>query len=74
VTGVVEIEAAEYLVSLTGSHRCMVEEAERFVDINTQIFDLTFWYDGGIHDSEGRMGGETDVFVFAVEGEAVEEF
>jgi len=52
----------------------VVEEAERFVDLNAQIFDLMFWYDGGIHDSEGRMGGETDVFVFAVDAEAVEEF
>jgi len=49
----------------------VIEEAARFVDINAQIFDMMFWYDGGIHDSEGRMRGETDVFVFAVEGEVV---
>ena len=52
----------------------MIEEAARFVDINGQIFDLMFWFDGGIHDSERRMGGETNVFVFAVEGEVVEKF
>ena len=49
----------------------MVEKAEGFVDVNTQILYLTFWYDGGIHDSEGGMRGKADVFVFAVEGEAV---
>jgi len=51
----------------------MVEKAKRFVNVNTQTLDLTFWYDGGINDSEGGMRGKADVFVFAVEGEAVEE-
>jgi len=69
-----KIEAAEYLVFSTGSHRSVVEESEGFVDVNIQILDLSFGHDGRVEDSEGGMGGEVDVFVFAVSGEAVEEF
>jgi hypothetical protein len=52
----------------------MVEEAERFVDVDTQIFNLTLCDYSGVHHSEGRVGGKADVFVFAGKGEAVEEF
>jgi hypothetical protein len=69
-----EVEAAEYLVSSTGSHRGVVEKAEGFVDVNTQVLDLSFGHDGRVEDSEGGMGGEAEGFVFAVTGEAVEEF
>jgi hypothetical protein len=49
----------------------MVVEAERFIDVNTQIFDLTLWGYRGVQDSERRMRGKADVFVFAGKWEAV---
>jgi hypothetical protein len=52
----------------------MVEEAEGFIDINTKVFDLTLWCNGGVHYSEGRMRGKADVFVFAGKRETIEEF
>jgi len=59
---------------LTGCRRCMVEEAERFLDINTQVFDLTLWCNGGVHYPQWRMGGKADVFKFAGKGKTIEEF
>jgi hypothetical protein len=52
----------------------MVEEAEGFVNVNAQVFDLTLWCNGGVHHPEGRVGGKADVFVFAGKGKTIEEF
>jgi hypothetical protein len=50
----------------------MVQKGKGFIDINTQVLDVTFRQDGGIHDSEWWMGREAGIFILAGGRQAVE--